>query len=562
MVNLVRFIFCTCLLFFLLPVHSYAQQKKYKCVSAADSLLVEQSIKNQISLYRSKGYWDVSYTQSFVKNKAVVIYNKGPKYVWTKVEFVGLDNNLSLAKEWNNKQWFNSEINPEPFFRKILNYYDQNGHPYASIFFQDVRINSNRISAQILLDEGPRVTIDSINLKGNVKLAPSYLYGYLGLRPGKVFNGQRFKMADRLLRDLPFIELTQPTETWLTDSSAHLNIYAKKLNTSYFSGILGFQPGSGVNGRLQLTGDVSLKLWNILDHGEQIQLEWKRIANGTQSAHAYLMYPYIVGTPLAVWGEFDLFRRDTSFQTIEYGAGFDYLWYGNNKLRLGYIRQQSRLIERAAYIASKSLPPDMDVDWDKLNIAFDFGRYDYRLNPTKGFKILVQFQPGIRRIRPITELPDSLYKDFDLRSFQSYAYLEWEQYIRLSPKWTFYYQSKWAYQYSKSRFYNDLLRIGGNNSLRGFDEASIYTNGYAIANTEIRFLFDRNSNVFVFANGGFAEQALHSGYEANWLYGFGAGLRFGTKAGILNLAYGLGAKNREPIKFANSKIHLGFTGVF
>lgn len=561
MVKWVHYIFCTCLVF-LLPSYMHAQQKKYTCVTAADSILVEQSIKNQISLYKAKGFWDASYSKRYLKNKAVVDYIKGSKYLWKKVEFVGLREQSSIAKEWANNQWFNSEVNPEPYFRKILSYYDQNGYPYASISFKEVQIDSNQISAQILLEEGPLIRIDSINLKGNVKLAPSYLYGYLGVKPGKPFNGQRFKMADKLLRDLPFIELTKPTETWLTDTSAQLNIYSKKVNTSFFSGIIGFQPGSGVSGRLQLTGDVSLKLWNILDHGEQIQLEWKRIANGTQSAHAYVMYPYIVGTPLAVWGEFDLFRRDTSFQTIEYGAGFDYLWYGNNKLRFGYIRQQSRLIERASYIASKTLPPDIDIDWDKLNIAFDFARYDYRLNPTKGFKIQSIFQPGIRRIRPITELPDSLYKDFDLRSFQSYAYIEWEQYIRLHPKWTFYYQTKFAYQYSKTRFYNDLLRIGGNNSLRGFDEASIYTNGYGIANMEFRFLFERNSNLFVFANGGFAEQALYKSYEGNWLYGFGAGLRFGTKAGILNLAYGLGAKNSEPIKFANSKIHVGFMGVF
>lgn len=551
-----------CLLFCLATSPVWSQSKIFKLSSTHDTVWVEKAISNHLLFLQAKGYWDAYYTRESFESKIKVHFHKGPKYLWSSIEFMGLDSNVTLPKEWSNKHWFNQNINPEPAFKKILNNYDQNGYPFASISFKDVKIDSNELSAKVWVDNGPLIMVDSVTLQGNVKLAPHFLYGYLGIKPKKVFNGNKFKNADKLLRDLPFMELTRPTETILNSQSAQLKIYARKLNTSFFSGILGFQPGSGVGGRLQLTGDVQLKLWNILDHGEQIHLEWKRIANGTQSAHAYLMYPYILGTPLAVWGQFDFFRRDTSFQTLEFGAGVDYLWYGNNKFRVGYLRQQSRLIERSSYISSNTLPPDIDMNWDKLNIHFDFSRYDYRFNPTKGFKILANFQPGIRRIKPIIELPDSLYAGFPLRSFQYYAALEWEQYIRIHNKWTFFYQSKFAYQYNTSRFYNELMRIGGNNSLRGFDEASIYTNGYAISNLEFRFLFERNSNIFVFANGGFAEQALTTQYQAMWLYGFGAGLRFGTKIGILNLAYGLGAKNNEPIKFSNSKIHVGFSGIF
>lgn len=527
-----------------------------------DSLLIQPKIDQSIQLLMSRGFWDASFNRVDSNNRVYVYLNPGFKYTWTSMSYEGLPKNLASAKSIENDQWFKQEINPEIHFKRILREFENSGYPFASLRFEDVKVDSNKLQAKVNVDMGPKILVDSIKVIGNVKIAPAYLHAYLGIKPQKEFNAQRFRNADRLLRDLPFMEIIRPTETLLSPEHARLHIYARKVNTSYFSGILGFQPGSGIGGKLRLTGDLQLKLWNVLERGEQIDLEWKRIANGTQNAQVYLMYPYILGTPLAVWGKFSLFRRDTSFQTIEYGAGLDYLWYGTNKIRFGYMRQSSRLIERGAYILSQTLPPDMDLDWDKLNVEVDFARYDYRLNPTKGYRIHLQLQPGIRKIRPISELNDTLYQSFSLRTFQLYSGLNWEQFVRLRSKMTFYYQTQFAYQYSPARFYNELLRIGGNQSLRGFDEQSIYTNGYALLNMELRFLFEKNSNVFVFANGAFAEQALQRLYQAHWYYGFGAGIRFGTKAGILNLTYGLGSRNEEPIKFSNSKIHLGFTGVF
>src|SRR5690606_22368737 len=54
-------------------------------------------------------------------------------------------------------------------------------------------------------------------------------------------------------------------------------------------------------------------------------------------------------------------------------------------------------------------------------------------------------------------------------------------------------------------FFNELIRIGGVYSLRGFNEQSIFTNLYGMLTLEYRYLISRNSNFIIFWNGAWYE---------------------------------------------------------
>ena len=49
-------------------------------------------------------------------------------------------------------------------------------------------------------------------------------------------------------------------------------------------------------------------------------------------------------------------------------------------------------------------------------------------------------------------------------------------------------------------FINDLFRLGGLNSLRGFNENQFYTSAYAVATAEFRQFIGADSYVFLFAD--------------------------------------------------------------
>ncbi|MEX1188736.1 MAG: BamA/TamA family outer membrane protein, partial [Bacteroidia bacterium] len=113
-----------------------------------------------------------------------------------------------------------------------------------------------------------------------------------------------------------------------------------------------------------------------------------------------------------------------------------------------------------------------------------------------------------------------------------------------------------------SIFENELYRIGGNNTLRGFDEESIFASAYSIINLEYRYLLEENSFLFLFANGAYYENSAVNRDVVDRPYGLGAGMSFETKAGIFSISYALGSQFGSPLETRTAKVHFGITNLF
>jgi hemolysin activation/secretion protein len=115
---------------------------------------------------------------------------------------------------------------------------------------------------------------------------------------------------------------------------------------------------------------------------------------------------------------------------------------------------------------------------------------------------------------------------------------------------------------NENLFENELFRIGGLKTLRGFDEESITASIFTIFTLEFRYLFDLNSYFNIFFDGAFYERNTNSGYFNDTPYGIGAGVNFETRAGIFSLSYAMGSRDGEPLQFKAAKIHFGLTARF
>ena len=111
-------------------------------------------------------------------------------------------------------------------------------------------------------------------------------------------------------------------------------------------------------------------------------------------------------------------------------------------------------------------------------------------------------------------------------------------------------------------FDNELIRIGGLFTLRGFDEESIFATFYSIATVEYRYILEQNSFLYLFFDGAYYEKDNVKGYVSDRPIGFGAGMSFDTKAGIFSISYALGKQFDNPILFRSAKIHFGFINYF
>ena len=111
-------------------------------------------------------------------------------------------------------------------------------------------------------------------------------------------------------------------------------------------------------------------------------------------------------------------------------------------------------------------------------------------------------------------------------------------------------------------FRNELFRIGGFKTLRGFNEESIFASSFDIFKYEQRFILEKNSYMFLFFNAAYYQNHSYSERTKDLPYGYGPGITFETKLGIFSFNYGLGKEFKNPVYLRSGKIHFGFVSYF
>jgi hemolysin activation/secretion protein len=155
-----------------------------------------------------------------------------------------------------------------------------------------------------------------------------------------------------------------------------------------------------------------------------------------------------------------------------------------------------------------------------------------------------------------------LYQDVVLKSDEFEGNCDLHVYIPVAQRFVFKIRGQAGSVTGAKLYENELFRMGGLKTIRGFDEASLTMNSYGVASAEFRFLFDKNSNVFVFY-----DKALYrkNTYEIQFTddpQSAGLGAEFETKAGIFSVVYAVGQQFGNPIALRTAKIHFGFTNRF
>ncbi|HRD40682.1 MAG TPA: BamA/TamA family outer membrane protein, partial [Bacteroidia bacterium] len=172
-------------------------------------------------------------------------------------------------------------------------------------------------------------------------------------------------------------------------------------------------------------------------------------------------------------------------------------------------------------------------------------------------------QTGNKTIKKNPKINDAVYTNLQLKSTQYQSEGEVHGFIRIKGNSVLHLAAQYGSVFGDAPvFKNELFRIGGLRTLRGFDEESIFASTYVIPTIEYRFLFSQNSNILLFAEGAWYENNSNGNYNSDMPYSVGAGINFDTKAGIFSLNYALGSQQGNPIDIRAGKIHFGLTALF
>lgn len=526
---------------------------------------ISETLRNILITCYNNAYLIASYDSILYDTlKANAYLNIGQQYKWAYLKKGNVDEGVLSEIGFSEKKYSNKPIsykNVTVLENKIVTYFENNGYPFASVKLDSISIKDSTISAQLNLTKNTEEKIDSIIIRGNAKINPQYLHNYLSFKPSDLYNESVLQKINTRLAELPFIKVTKPANVLFTSKFNKLILNIDKKLASQFNGIIGLLPDNKT-GKVLFTGDVQLKLQNGLGKGELIDLNWRKLQTQTQDLKFRFVYPFVLHSPFGLDYNFKLYKRDTTFLDVHQNIGFQYLLSGGNYIKVFYSNKASSLLSTSGMEYLTTLPLNADVQNNMYGIGLKFEKLDYRLNPRKGLSIQSNASIGTKTIKKNPNLNPIIYQNLKLGTTQYSSDFEASFFIPIASRSAVKIGNQSAFIYGENIFQNELFRIGGLKTLRGFNEESIYASAYSIFTLEYRYILEQNSYMYVFTDGAYYENRNIQSFVHDTPFGFGAGISFQTKAGIFSINYALGKQFDNPIELKSGKIHFGIVNYF
>ena len=552
---------------------------------------------------RNSGWWAFSIDSFSLKprnenEKILAAYTYiGPRYAWNQI--VASKNNsppptlpfLADTAKLNKQLSSNKTLPQAPLLthpKALLQAAENNGYPFAEVIFDSLTIKKpHRATAYYQFKANNYIVLDSFTVFGSARLNKTYLARYLNLKKGRPYSEAQLHNASNRLRELAFAKPTQPPQIRFAADKAYIDFYADAQKASRFNLLLGVLPNpqaNAINGqkRYALTGEGELLLLNAFNGGELWQLQFKQYPGKTSQLMIQTQYPYLPVVPLGANVKFDLYLRDTLYRDLTIYGSLQYILSGNNWIK-GFIENKTTtlLSVNTNWIkTNKTLPSNLDQQHLFYGFEANYEALDFRLNPLKGWQIMLQLATGTRKLKQNTAIIAAgneaginlteAYNQLNTQNRQWRLHYSLAKFWPLSKRMTIKTQGAGGYLAAFEPSENELFRIGGNKLFRGFNEDAFLTANYQIATLEARFLWSAETYIFLFADGGYLWRTNKVALQktnpdaafADFTFATGLGFTFPTKAGIFGLSYAVGSILPASPTFKSGKIHLGYVNYF
>ena len=438
---------------------------------------------------------------------------------------------LSFSEVENALTFINSKIS-------------EKGNPFSKLHLSNIKIrDDSNIEAVLNVESAKKKRlINNIVIKGYDKFPKSYLKHYLKIKNKQVFDLNKIKNKTKHLNNLNFVKEIKSPEVLFSKDSTTLYLYLEKTKSNTFDGFLGFGTNEETN-KLEFDGYLNLNLVNNLNFGESFKLLYKSDENDQKTFEVDLSLPYLFKSPIGVDLLLRIFKKDSTFTTTNQSAKLHYQISSKHKIYAGIISTESNNLLRENFASTIS-----DFKTTYFTAAYQFlkSQSNNVLFPIQS-KFYFETGFGNRKASNNTQKQNQLIVDaFNI--------------FNLNQKNSIYFRINGANLISDTYFENELLRFGGINSIRGFEENSLFSNLYGLINTEYRFHINNSIYVNSIIDIAYFENKIINTKEK--LFGYGFGFNILTKAGLFKFNYANGKTEDIKFKLSNSKVHLSLTSNF
>ena len=235
-----------------------------------------------------------------------VIVDEGPQY---KVGNVSVDSRLRDIDPATLQRYVATSAgdtyNAESVEKSLLNLTNEvsrRGYAFAQVRPRGDRDSAGRlIGITYVVDEGPRVYVERINVRGNTRTRDYVVRRELDLGEGDAYNKVQIDRAERRLNNLGFFNKVRVTnEPGSAPDRVVINIDVEDKATGSFSVAGGYSTSDGI------IGEVSLSESNFLGRGQFVRIAGT-LGQRTQGIDFSFTEPYFLDRRIAAG--FDLFSK-------------------------------------------------------------------------------------------------------------------------------------------------------------------------------------------------------------------------------------------------------------
>ncbi|RZS99944.1 hypothetical protein [Aquimarina brevivitae] len=513
--------------------------KTYKDLKEITSNITKELIKSgyiDVALKRVKRVNDTLYNANYILSTKIdsVIVRYDPKAFeadYLIESFINDNNEIIIPYE-----------NIEAFMNQLNLKFSNQGASFNKIKLVNLQKVDNTIIANLHVSNlQDKRTIDTIIIKGYEKFPKSYLRYYSKLKIKNIFNKESLLNKESRLNNLSFVESLKPPEVLFTSDSTKVFLYLKKKSANSFDGFLGFSTNEQ-SGNLELNGYVNLSLINNLNIGERLTIIYKNDGEDQQRFNTSISIPYIFSSPFGIEADLKIFKQDSTFLNTEQSLSANYIIGEKINTSVGYQTINS------SNLLDQSIANINDYKARFINASIEYTTpVDIALftEPKTNYSLNIAYGNRETNSNRTTQVKGTLSL---LRTIR----LNSRNYITLG--------SNTSILHADNYLTNELYRTGGLQSIRGFEENSIFASLYSLLTTEYRYILSPNIFAHSVIDFGYVENNITDVIENLNSIGIGLGIR--NRSGLLRLIFANGKRSGQSFEFNNTKVHISLLANF
>jgi len=507
-----------------LLTYKYDYKKKH-----VDSISLSREIMKYLSKIKKDGYF-LNKIDSIIKRKektiAYITFNE--KINFAKISFEDPRKEELVIKI--------SEL--EKTLNLLSANFEAKGNSFTKIVLENSRIKNDTLISQLKINQSKQRKINKVIVRGYDKFPKSFLKNYFKLNESSIFNNKKLNSISNLTRSLNFVEEIKKPEVLFTKDSTIIYMYLKKRKNNSFDGLINVSTQE--NGSVNFNGYLDLKLNNILNKGESFNLKWNNYGDERQELAIRTKIPFIFKSKISPEIKLSIYKQDSTFLNSLFNIKLNYVI--NYKSELSFFINNEK--------SEKLTGTNIENNLESFNTFLTGVGYQY--NDKQNFflresKFYFGVETGFGK-------RNNLNKSVNQTKIEATI----KYHLDLSDRSFIFLKNKLGILNSDSYLLNELFRIGGPNTIRGYAIQSIFSKNYTTQNIEFRYLTSQKSYLYSITDFAIFETIN----KKEKLFAFGLGYLFNTKTSQINISTAIPSNLKSSLNFKNTQLLINWVNLF